>query len=112
MSASSSRGRTLETAVPDGTAQMKLRLRPRRETREQIERRVRADLGVLGQMEIPGRGRDVAVAEQPLNRVDIDPAFQEVRGKGVAEPVNAARLRDPGATFRGVIGPLQTRRMH
>ena len=73
--------------MPDSTAHTGLALRRRRETREQIERRVRPDLGVLGQVEIPGRGRDVAMAEQPLNGVHIDTGFQEVRGKGVAERI-------------------------
>ena len=100
------------TAVPDRHGAHGLALRRRRETREQIERRVRADLRVPGQVEIPGRGRDVAVAEQPLNRVDVDTGFQQVRRKGVAQSVNPAGLRDPRATFRGLIGPLQTGRMH
>ena len=97
MSASSSRGRTRETTVPDGTARTAVALWRRREPLEQIERGVGAHVRVAGQLKVAGRRTDVRVPEEPLNRVDVNTRFEEVRRKGVTQPVNAAGLLDARA---------------
>jgi len=47
------------------------------------------------------------VAKQALNRVDVDAGLEQMRRKGVAKPVNAARFSDPRAELREVLRPLE-----
>ena len=82
-------------------------LRRRREARQEIERRVRTDLRVTRQLKVPRGRADVAVAEQALNRVDVDAGLEQVRRKGVTEPVDAAWFGDPRAQLRRLIRPLK-----
>jgi hypothetical protein len=49
------------------------------ESIEQIEWRARSDLRVPRQLEIPGRGAEMAVAHQALNRVQIHAGFEQMR---------------------------------
>ena len=108
MSASSSRGRTLdETPVPDGTAHTGLALRRRREPLEQIERRTGGHLRVAGQLKVAGRRTDVRMPEQPLNRVKVHAAFEQVRRERVAKSMNPAWLLDARVQFRGLVCPLE-----
>src|SRR5438132_4795350 len=46
------------------------------------------------EMEVAGRRLDVAMAEQALHRMEIDAGLYEMRGKGVAQAVDAAALGD------------------
>ena len=46
---------------------------------------------------------DILVAQQFLNRADIVPIFQEVRGKGMPQGVATDRLVNPGFA-RGFFG--------
>jgi hypothetical protein len=94
--ASSTRGGTIEAAVPLGTAHTRSGLRRRGEPREQIERGAGAHLGEPRQLKVAGRRTDVPVPEQSLDRVDVDARFEQVRRKRVAEriltlPMNRAQ---------------------
>lgn len=51
-------------------------LRWRDQPLEQIERRARAHLRVPRQLHVARRRADVAVTEQPLNRVQVDAGFE------------------------------------
>src|SRR5262245_25010933 len=82
-------------------------LRRRREPRQEIERRVGTDLRVARQVKVPGGGTDVPVAEQSLNGMQVNAGFQQVRGEGVAEPMNAPRLADAGGALRDLIHPWE-----
>jgi hypothetical protein len=52
------------------------------------------------------------VPEQALNRVDIDAGLEQVRRKGVTEPVDATRFGDPRAQLRRVVGALKRTGIH
>jgi len=51
---------------------------------EQLQRRSGAGQLVLRQVEIAHGGRDMAMAEQPLDGMDIYAGLQQVRGEGMA----------------------------
>ena len=53
-------------------------------------------------MKVAQRGTDMPVAHEPLNGVHIDSGFQQMRGKGMAQPVDAAVLGDAGSRLGGV----------
>jgi len=53
-------------------------------------------------MEVARRGGETAVAEQALDRVHINTAFEQVRGKRVAQRMDTARLGDAGAVLGGM----------
>ena len=57
-------------------------------------------------MQIAAGGADMTMTEQPLDGVQIDPAFEQVRGKAVAQHVNAAALGDACAVARTLVGAL------
>ena len=88
-----------ETAVPEGTAHTGLSRWRRREPREQVERGAGAHLGVSGQLKVAGRRTDVPVPEQPLDRVDVDARFQQVRGEGVAQCILTLPMKRPQPPF-------------
>ncbi len=58
----------------------RLGLGRRREVREEIERRVRADLRVARQLKIPRRRTQMPVPEEALNRVEVNATLEQVRG--------------------------------
>ena len=73
---------------------------------------------VRAHLHVAGRGFDVLVAQQHLDRVQVDTGLQQVRRKGMPQPVKCHRplepgrtphlaedLRDPGACH-GSVGPL------
>src|SRR5438093_11836756 len=63
-------------------------------TAQQIEGTM--DLGQVlpGDMEIPGGRIDAPVAEQELNGAQIHPGFQQMRGKAMAQCMDAFAVRD------------------
>ncbi len=62
-----------------------LGLWPRGKPLEQIERRVRPHLRVTSQLKVASCRTDVPVAKQPLNGVDVDTGFEQMRRKRVTE---------------------------
>ena len=58
--------------------------RRRGEPLQQIERRVRPHLCVAGQLKVARRRTDVPVPKQPLDRVDVDTGFEQVRRERMA----------------------------
>ena len=46
-------------------------------------------------MRVDHRGADIAVAQQFLQRADIRPTFQQLRGKGMPQRVRRDLFRDP-----------------
>ncbi len=110
MSASSSRGRTRATAVPSGTAHTGQPCGGGGTARAD-RAASRAHLRVPRQLQVARRRADVPVPEQPLNRVEVDAGFEQVRRERVAQPVNAPGLRDAGAALRRLIRALQRGRI-
>jgi hypothetical protein len=51
---------------------------------EQIERRSGAGQARAGQMEVAHRRAHMAVTEQTLDGVDVDPGFEQMRGERMA----------------------------
>ena len=68
-----------------------------------------AHLRVPRQLQVARRRADVAVPEQPLNRVEVDAGFEQVRRKRVPQPVNPAGLRDARAQLRDADTPVAAR---
>ncbi len=64
---------------------------------EQLQWRRGAGERLPRQVEIAHGGRYVAMAEQALNGVDVDPGFQQMRGETVAQGVDAAGPSQAGA---------------
>ena len=52
---------------------------------QQLQRRGRTDQVFTGEMEVSQRGADVAMTKQSLDGVNVDPAFQQMRGKSMAQ---------------------------
>jgi len=50
----------------------------------------------VGDLKIARRRREVGVAEQGLNRTEIDAGFQQVGGEGVPQQVRMNGLGDAG----------------
>jgi hypothetical protein len=48
-----------------------------------------------GDPEIPGGGIERLMPQQHLDRADIDACFEQVRGKTMAQGMNAVAVRDP-----------------
>lgn len=63
-------------------------------------------------MEVARRGGEAAMSHQALNRVHVGARFQQVGGKRVAQPMNAARLGDAGAILGGVEEALRALGQH
>src|SRR6266851_3728637 len=64
---------------------------------QQFQRRRGLRQVLARQMEVAQRRADVAVAEEPLDGVDVDPGFKEMRGEGVAQRMDTSLLDDSGA---------------
>src|SRR5262249_9140562 len=75
-------------------------------TTQQIERAV--DLGQVppGDVEIPCGRVDGAVAEQKLDRVEIHPGFQQMRGKAMPEGMDAFAVGERSGARGVVVGRL------
>jgi hypothetical protein len=43
------------------------------------------------------------VPQEPLDRVEVGPRLQEVRGKGMPQGMDTPALRDPGLALRGIV---------
>jgi hypothetical protein len=56
------------------------------ESTEEIEGRARPDLRVPRQLQVPRRGREMAVAHEPLNRVQIHARFEQM-GRETMTPI-------------------------
>jgi hypothetical protein len=54
----------------------------------------------VGDLQIARRGFEVRVAEQNLNRSEINAGFEQMRGEGVPQQVLMNRLRDAGGAGR------------
>ena len=78
----------------------------RREPLEQIKRRAGAHLRVPGQLKVTGRRADVSVAEQPLNGVNVDAGFEQVRRKGVTQRILALLMNRPQRSSTTVTIPF------
>ena len=57
-------------------------------------------------MQITASRAHLTVSQQPLNRVQVHTALQQVRGKAMAQRVHTARLADLRARNRALIGAL------
>ncbi len=111
MSASSSRGARSEAAVPRGvTAHTG---QPRRREVEPVIPVARPGVVNAACVRLPVacRRRDRLVAEQPLNRVQVDPGFEQMRREGVPQRVDAPRLGDPRPTLRQGVRALEPGRI-
>src|SRR5687767_1594941 len=73
---------------------------------EQLQRRGRSCQVLARKMEVAQRRADVAVAKQPLDGVDVHPGLEKMRGKGVAQRMNAACLDDAGTRLGSVVDPV------
>src|SRR5665647_3064948 len=65
----------------------------------------------MREVEIARRGAEGAMAEPPLDGVDVHAGFQQIRGEGVAQAVNPPELGDAGPSFRRRIRALNARRI-
>ena len=61
---------------------------------QQFQRRGGIGQVLARQVKVPCGRTQVAVTHEPLDGVHVDPAFQHVRGKGMAQRVDAAALAD------------------
>ena len=52
------------------------------------------------------------MTQQPLDRVHVDARLQQMGREGVTQGVNAARLRDTGSAFGGLVRALEAGRIH
>lgn len=94
------RGQRQELSAPRGEpAFLRQRLALRAMSFQQVQRRGCSRQVLLRQMEIARGGAQAAMTEQALDRVHVDPAFEQMRGEGVAQPVDAAALGDAGASL-------------
>jgi hypothetical protein len=89
----------------------RMRAHPRRSSAdarslEQVQRRGRARQVLLRQMKIARRSAQAAMAHQALDRMHIDARLEQMRGKGVPQGMDAARLGDAGAILRRVINAM------
>src|SRR6266540_4355122 len=66
---------------------------------QQFQRRRRLRQVLAREMEVTHRRADVAVAQQPLDGVHVYASFEQVRGKGVPQRMDAALLDDSGASL-------------
>ena len=57
-------------------------------------------------MKIAHGRTDMAVAEQALDGVDIDPGFQQMGGKSVAQGVNATTALNASGAAGGMVNAL------
>ena len=78
------------------------------QTGEQVQRvdvhgrtKLRAD-----EVHVARCGTDVAVTHQSLDRDQVNPAFEQMSCKGVAQGVNAPALDNAGAVARAPVGAL------
>ncbi|MBF8301126.1 MAG: hypothetical protein HW394_1496, partial [Acidobacteria bacterium] len=67
------------------------------ESTEEIQGRARPDLRVPRQLQVPRRGREMAVAHESLNRVEVHAGFEQMRREAVPQriltlPMNRLRL--------------------
>jgi hypothetical protein len=63
-------------------------------------------------MQIARRRRQMIMAEEPADAVEIDAAFEQVRGEGVAQTVDAAFRGDAGGVARRLVDPLRGLDLH
>ncbi len=63
-------------------------------------------------MPVPCRRGDRRVAEEALDRVQVDAGFEQRRRTRMAQRVNPAWLHEARAPFRRLVRPLETGRIH
>src|SRR3954463_4831989 len=74
---------------------------------QELKRALDAPNGIESHPRITGGGRNVPMPEQVLNDPDVDPLFQEVGGKAVAQSVSRDALVQAGSLDPTPTRPLQ-----
>ncbi len=75
------------------------------ESIQEIRRRPRPGLRVAGQLKVPSRGTEMAVPQQPLNRVDVDAGFEQMRRETVPQRILTLPMNRPPRSFTTVTIP-------
>src|SRR5713101_8840312 len=77
--------------------------------RQEIECAPLVGSSAMHDMEIAARRADTIVAQQGLDGWQVNPRFQERRGKGMPEAVNPAAFADPRPVFGDMINMVGRR---